>query len=475
MPLARKIEAQDPRSLQARIDAAMGVPKRRRRGWPYVAGAVLSLAAIWALVAAYVVMTPPSYTSRFTLILPGSGSQISVSLDSIGQASSAPTPQFSGPSLSPKVIYKEIAQSDQVRAMAASSLGLAPQAFPRPRVRLVEETSLLMFEVRAATPADARIRAEALNAALARQLDILRRDELERRAAAVRDNLRGYQDQVAAARQRIVDAQRASGLASVNQWNEQATSATLAGRRLVEVRAEIARLTDEQAILSRRLGADARFAGLALRLAADPAVVRLATEHADASAKLALELQRLGPDNPALVIAAKRRESTLDQLAVATATLVAERLELHDLERIAQVLNGSHQADLLKAIVAGEAALEGRRREAHTLEIEIDRLQGEVKAQIEAAAKLEDLRKDQIVAEAVLTSAMARLDTSKSDLYGSYPLVQVLAVPDLPSGPSHPLPELAIAGGAAASLLASLAWVLAWSIPRSGRRRRKSA
>jgi uncharacterized protein involved in exopolysaccharide biosynthesis len=85
------------------------------------------------------------------------------------------------------------------------------------------------------------------------------------------------------------------------------------------------------------------------------------------------------------------------------------------------------------------------------------------------------LRKDQIVAEAVLTSAMARLDTSKSDLYGSYPLVQVLAVPDLPSGPSHPLPKLAIAGGAAASLLASLAWVLAWSIPRSGRRRRKSA
>ena len=453
----------------------MGVPSRRRRGRRYGAGLAGTLAALWSVVGAYVWLTPASYTSRFALILPGSGSQINVSVASIGQSTSAPAPQFSGPSLSPKVIYKEIAQSEQVRAMAAASLALPAEAFPRPRVRLIEETSLLLFEVRGATPAEARRRAEALDQALARQLDQLRRDELDKRAAAVRENLKGYQEQVAAARARILEAQRQSGLASVNHWNETATSGVLTGRRLVEVRAEIERLASEQALLKQRLGAEPRLAGLALRLAGDPGVVRLAAEYAEAHARHAADLARLGPANPALIVAARRREGLAGQLALAAATLGAERLAEGDVERLATVLNGSHQAELMRQIVAGEAALEGRRREALKLEAEVERLQSEVRRQIEAAAQLEDLRKDQLVAETVLTSAMARLDTSKSDLYGSYPLVQVLAPPDLPERPTQPLPALAIAGGAAASLLATLAWVLAWMTPRSARARRKSA
>lgn len=452
----------------------MGKPHRRRRWRRYAVGVALTWAAIWGLVAAYVLLTPPTWTSRWSLILPGSGSQISVSLDSIGQSSSAPTPQYSGPSLSPKAIYKEIAQSEQVRLLAARLIDARIDDMPRPRIRLIEETSLLFFEVRGRSPEQARRRADALNAALGIQLDRLRRDELEKRAAAVRDNLKSYQDQVTAARARIVEAQRASGLMSIGQWNELSSSVVLARRRLTEVRAEIERLGHEQALLTERLGAEPRLASLALRLAADTAVVRLAAEHAEASAKHAAELTRLGPANPQLVLAAKRREATVVEIGIAAVAALGARVTSGEAEQLAALLNGSHQAELFKSIVAGEAALAGRRHEATAIETEIDRLQAEVRDGSEAAARLEDLRKDQIVAEAVLTSAMARLDTSKSDIYGSYPLVQVLAAPDLPDVPTQPVVGFAIAGGVGATLIASLAWMLAWFTPGSGRRRRKN-
>ena len=41
----------------------------------------LSLIAIWGLTLAYIFLTPASFASNWTLILPGSGSSVSVSLE----------------------------------------------------------------------------------------------------------------------------------------------------------------------------------------------------------------------------------------------------------------------------------------------------------------------------------------------------------------------------------------------------------
>ncbi|MFX8554359.1 hypothetical protein ABTM01_19535, partial [Acinetobacter baumannii] len=79
-----------------------------------------------------------------------------------------------------------------------------------------------------------------------------------------------------------------------------------------------------------------------------------------------------------------------------------------------------------------------------------------------AVARLEDLKKDHLVAEAVFTSAVARLDTNKTDIYASYPMVQTLAAPDLPDRRSTPNTLIAVLGGIAASLLALLALAMAW-------------
>ena len=66
------------------------------------------------------------------------------------------------------------------------------------------------------------------------------------------------------------------------------------------------------------------------------------------------------------------------------------------------------------------------------------------------------------MAEAVFASAIARSQSSKADIFASYPLVQVLEDPTLPDAPSSPRKKLSIAAGVAGSLLLGFALSLGW-------------
>ena len=79
-----------------------------------------------------------------------------------------------------------------------------------------------------------------------------------------------------------------------------------------------------------------------------------------------------------------------------------------------------------------------------------------------AAASLQDLERDFSVAEAVFASAIARAQSSKSDVYASYPLVQVLENPSLADRPSSPNRKLAIAAGVAATMMMLLSLLMGW-------------
>ena len=78
------------------------------------------------------------------------------------------------------------------------------------------------------------------------------------------------------------------------------------------------------------------------------------------------------------------------------------------------------------------------------------------------AAEMQDLERDFSVSEAVFVSAIARTESSKSDVYASYPLVQVLEDPSLPDRPSSPNRKLALAAGIAATLMMLFGLSLGW-------------
>ncbi|MEP1942566.1 MAG: hypothetical protein ABJJ03_05590, partial [Sulfitobacter sp.] len=59
-------------------------------------------------------------------------------------------------------------------------------------------------------------------------------------------------------------------------------------------------------------------------------------------------------------------------------------------------------------------------------------------------------------------SAIARSEASKSDIYASYPLVQVLEDPSLPKKPSSPNRKLVVLAGAAATVMLMIGLSLGW-------------
>ena len=105
----------DPKGLWNTLVSPPG-SRHHVRGW------LLSSALLWMIALLYLLVTPATYISKLTLILPGSVSGSTVKLDTIGQSSTQPSSPFGSASISPKVIYKEIAESEQVRAQAAKLL-----------------------------------------------------------------------------------------------------------------------------------------------------------------------------------------------------------------------------------------------------------------------------------------------------------------------------------------------------------------
>ena len=474
---------------EIRQSPALGALLRRRLSenannllysWPernhwkrYVLGAGVCVGAIWLLSLAYLFFLPKSYTSKWTLILPGAGTGVSVSVESIGQASSLAASPFSASGLSPKVIYKEIATSEQVLTAAARSMNMKLATFGEPQLKLIDETALMMFEIQGPTADIANAKAKALISAFDAQLDLLRHDEIERRATSVRETLKDYQNSLRTARQRLFDLQEKSGIISVDQFNEVATSLEEANRKLTDVRAEAARLDAEQASLVARLGIDARLAAIGLELAANPTFAKALTEYAESSVSTAGQAAMLGSRNPFVIHDRAKRDAALAALRrIAKDAGVNEK---SDLPRLLLVLNSKSREELLKQLISGEALERGKHQEAEAIEKEIQAKELRIKAMTLDAAHLEDLKKDHLVAEAVFSSALARLDTNRADLYASYPIVQVFSPPDLPEKPSQPRLLYALAAGVVGSLLAISAWTLAWLRQLFVRKHRKNA
>ncbi len=473
MPQASDINS----DLHTSQPEARAQPLTRRKSdlvWPYIRGAGLSVTCIWVFVIVYLTFTTPIYVSRWTLNLPGATSNVSVSLESIGQSNSTPSSPFSSASLSPKVVYKEIADGEKVRSAAAHALGLSLLEFGRARVKLVDETALMLFEMSARSPAEAKRRSDALIASFAAELERLRNDELDKRTAAIRLNMIDYQHQAKIARENTVRAQVDAGLISANQFAEMVTGLTTLRRRLLDLGGEVDKATDEQARLRLQLGVTVAEAGVALKLAGDPGLQKIMQEYIDAATLFAADDDRFGARHPQRLASSSRRDAALLRFKSALDRLAPDEALTRDIDRLASVVHMSARSDLYATLVRNDAVIEGRRRELQSLNAERARVEADVIRLSPIAARLEELKKEQLVADAVLSSAMARLDSSKSDIYGSYPIVQVVAPPDIAETASQPRPLYAALGGISGSFFACLAWILAWLQSYHRLKRRKS-
>ncbi|MCP1199063.1 hypothetical protein [Notoacmeibacter sp. MSK16QG-6] len=421
-------------------------------------GAVLG--AVWVPIALYVQFAPPSYTSSVSLILPGAGVSSSVNLSEIGQASTSANSPYSSSSISPTVTYQKLVQSGRVIRRASKSAGIDEASFGRPRIKLVDQTSLMTVQMKGGSPGAARERTEALLTAFLAELSDLRDDEMKRREASVTDTVGKYQDAVNEIRDRISAVQVKTGLSSQDQFDDIVRTKEALLSRIADGEAELQNTDRAVDSLAALLGISAEAAARTIKLHVDPEYATLSKSLADETAKLASLGKLYGPRHPEVVSVRERHDgvqSRMVERAVIVTGLPIEELR-GQVERAADGERGS----LLSRLVSEVSKRDGQLARLGALRAELRNAETRVVELVTAASQLDKLDRDYKVAEAVFTSALARLNVSKTDVFASYPMVQIAEPPTLPLEPSSPNTLLALFAGVAATLFAIIGLTLTW-------------
>ena len=425
----------------------------------YAAITLLGLAAIWVPITGYLLKAPLRFTSEASLILPGAGAGASVNLDRIGQASSSAASPYANTSISPTVTYQRLLGAGRILDAAASSVQMHRRDFGEPRIRLIDQTGLIRIEMTGNSPEDARDRGRALLAAFNAEVDALRRDEIGMRDVSGQDAITEYRDTVASTRARISELQRRSGLMSIDQYNALVTSAEDLLQDLAALQTRLAERSEAVTALKSALNTTPQLASATLRLHADSEFAAIIAEMSEHAAQEARMSGQFGPNHPRVTDARAALDATLQRARARAAGLTGlsdaqiAQLDLSSIGARAGLLSRLVEAEADRTALAAEVASLGERATA---------AQARVKSLIDAAAELEDLQRDYAVAEAVFASAMARSDTTRTDMFVSYPLVQVLEDPSLPVDPSSPRRKLAVAAGGAASIFLMIGLFMGW-------------
>lgn len=416
---------------------------------------------VWLAVAAYCLFWPETYRSEMVLNLPGAGASASINLSDIGQTSTSAGSVFGDKSMSPKIIYQEIARSARVRGMAAKRLGMPYAEFPSPRIKLVDQTALMTISMEARTAEQAQQFNEVLLQELSTQLDVLRRDEIDRRASSVKASLADVERTLQAARRKLLDFQANTPVVSLEHFQAMTVNLEQLRQALTTRKAELQQTAEETARLEQLLGLRAGLAASVLELQADPAISGLLARRADALKEYDGNLDRWGPNHPKMLSMRKQVSASEQALKRHAARILPD-----DAGKAVDVLSiadaQSKQLDLLHALVQADVRRAGLELAVSSLSTSIDELRGKIEAASPAAARLADLERDHKIAETVFSSALARVDTERQDIYASYPLIQVLAPASLPAAPAGPRRMFAVAGGIIGSFFILLAVALLW-------------
>ncbi|ETX13017.1 hypothetical protein OCH239_14720 [Roseivivax halodurans JCM 10272] len=338
-------------------------------------------------------------------------------------------------------------------------MDMHPRDFGEPRIELVDQTGLIHVSMVGNSPEDAQARGEVLLAAFFSEIEALRADEASIRETGAGEAIEDYRQSVLATREEISRLQRETGLISAEQFDTLVAETDVLRERMSDLTATLEEKTEGVSALQSSLGTTPRLAAAALRLHADTEFAALATAMSDHAALLSQARGQFGDNHPEVRSARAAYAATASEAAARAAQLTdlsGDELASLDLSHV-----GS-RAGLLSQLVTLEAERSGLAAEHAAMSARLAAAEERRIALIEPAARLEDLSRDFEVAEAVFASAMARSQSTKTDLFASYPMVQVLEDPSLPTEPSSPKRKLALAAGVAATMFFLMGLMLGW-------------
>ncbi|RBP51419.1 hypothetical protein [Arenicella xantha] len=382
--------------------------------------------AIVVMLALYLSLAAPSYKTSWVMLLPGTERGSTINLDNLGEARSSGANAYGSVSISPKNTYKEIALSDAVIKQAATEYGVEAYAFSKPRITLIDQTPAMQFTLKGESKEELAYRAKLYNRIFHSVLDQLRDNEIERGYEGVEDNLADAKARLSKARLDIVQFQSNTSLISEDQLKRWVSDAEELRSKGTTTSIELA--SAEASLKSRlqQLGITQKQAEALLITQSNP---ELATTLDSLSVKLAEQSSlhtTYGAANP-LRTAIDREVSGL---AKRVRTLLSDvpnlnRLNNKQLYALASPSNAKN-IQITNNLITELASLKAQ---SASIADNFERYLARVSDHAEDAATLADLQRSHQIAEAIFSSALAKLDTNRLDIYATYPLTQLLTEP----------------------------------------------
>ena len=426
----------------------------------YFVAIALPLALIWGIAIAFLALTPDRYDSRMTLILPGSGVGATMNLESIGQATVSTNSAFSSATLSPTENYKRLLMSHLVLEEAARRTGEDVRDFPEPSIKLVDQTNLIEVRISGGSSEQAQERMKALSGAFHDALDDLRQDEASSREDADSGRIAELREKVDVAQGALLEFQKKTGLVSLDQFASRMSALDQLKQSARERRVRLAESSSATKRLSSTLNVSLGTARKAMQLKADPEFSTMLQRYAQASGAHAERGATLGDAH------ADMEELSAEKSALRSAMIARGKsltgMGSNQVMKFADLAVSDTRESLFASLTERDSSNAGNGAAVAELKRQIAAETSRTRQQFGHAAELADLTRDLRVAEAVFSSALAQLDTNKSDPFASYPLVQTLEAPSLPREKSGPSTLIAILGASGATLFLLIGFLLLW-------------
>ena len=421
----------------------------------YILALILVNAGIWSGAFMYLATAKPRYVSEWALNIPGSGSTSNINLPDIGQATSQNYSAYAGANYDPRENYKAIATSEQVLKTAARAVNMLPKKFGKPRIKIVDNTSLMRFELKGDRPQIARRKSIALQSAFEAKLDQLRREEIVQQRSRLESGMDASRRKLKTAQKKLSRFKADSGLNSQEQLTDLASNIEDLRRQRTELTAQQQQSQAQLSELSDNLSLSSNQASDAFVLQADQLFQNYLKNYSEANSELLKVRAKLTQAHPTVINLETEEQAARTALLNRAQALLNRPTSMALINRLNFSNNessGSKRATLSEQLVTTSVQGRGIKAQVNALDSQIPQLEERLKGLSQQQSVLEDLKRDVQVAEAVFSSTISRLDLAKTSVSSSYPQIPTLARPSLPEEASGPRKTFVMLGATIGSL-----------------------
>jgi uncharacterized protein involved in exopolysaccharide biosynthesis len=436
---------------------------------------LLANALIWSATLLYLKKTPPTYKSEWKIILPAAKSSSNVVLPGIGQASTSEAPA-SSQSSDARQNYKYLAESEDVLKAAANQLKMPVNKFGKPRIKIVDTTTLMQFEIKGDSAQEAQKKAFAFHNALEAKLEELRKEEIAQQNRSLKGFLGGAEEKLQGAQQRLSTYKAQSRLSSIEQLRDLSVNVEGLRRQRAETIAQLQQASARFRDLSASLGLSSQEAVDALVLQADPLFQQYLADYSKATTTLVNLSAKFLPAHPA--VSAKQQEKDVAQAALfqQAQSLLGRSVSVATLEKLNSSSgsgSSSQRSAFFQELISLQGQEKGLQAQAQELGQQIAQLESRLTAMSQQESQLDNLQRDIRIGEAVFSSTLTRLDLSQSNLSASYPPISFLSKPNLPEKPSAPKKKIVLLGAAMGSFFTTTGMTALWLLSRKPKTTKK--